>query len=61
MSIIERKSENLIYSCACQKGGRHMQSVAECLAQHWKEVSEKRKIKMRKFTAAELEDVKDEI
>jgi len=54
MSIIERKSKNLIYSYTCQKGGRHMQSVAECLAKHWKTAFESGKVKMQEFTASDL-------
>jgi hypothetical protein len=59
MSIIERKSKNIIYSYTCQKGGRHMQSVAECLAKHWKEAFEGGKIKMKEFTANDLAAVED--
>jgi hypothetical protein len=59
MSIIERKSKNIVYSYTCQKGGRHMQSVAECLAKHWKEAFEGRKIKMQQFTASDLADIED--
>jgi len=59
MTVVERKSKNIIYSYTCQKGGRHMQSVAECLAKHWKEAIDGRKIKMTQFTATELEDVQD--
>jgi hypothetical protein len=59
MSITERKSKNLIYSYTCQKGGRHMQSVAECLAKHWKSAFESGKIKMHEFTAGDLEGIQD--
>jgi hypothetical protein len=59
MSITERKSKNLIYSYTCQKGGRHMQSVAECLAKHWKETLESGKLKMREFTDADLAGIQD--
>jgi hypothetical protein len=59
MSIIERKSKNLIYSYTCQKGGRHMQSVAECLAKHWKGSFEAGKTQMREFTASDLEGIRD--
>lgn len=59
MSIIERKSKNLIYSYTCQKGGRHMQSVAECLAKHWKGAFESGKIQMHEFTAGDLEGIQD--
>jgi hypothetical protein len=59
MSIIERKSKNLVYSYTCQKGGRHMQSVAECLAKHWKDALEGGKVKMQQFTSSDLEGVQD--
>ncbi len=59
MSIIERKSRNLVYSYTCQKGGRHVQSVAECLAKHWKEAFESGKIQMHEFSATDLEGVRD--
>jgi hypothetical protein len=59
MSIIERKSKNLVYSYTCQKGGRHMQSVAECLAKHWKEAFESGKIKMQQFTPSDLAGIQD--
>jgi hypothetical protein len=61
MSIIERKSKNLIYSYTCQKGGRHTQSVAECLAKHWKDWFETGKIKMQVFTASDLAGIQDDI
>lgn len=61
MSVVERKSKNLVYSYTCQKGGRHMQSVAECLAKHWKEAFEGGKIQMREFTAADLEGIQDSV
>ena len=59
MSIIERKSQNLVYSYTCQKGGRHMQSVAECLAKHWKVALENGKTKMQLFNASELANIQD--
>jgi len=59
MSIIERKSQNLVYSYTCQKGGRHMQSVAECLAKHWKEAIETGKTKMQLFNANELANIQN--
>jgi hypothetical protein len=59
MSVTERKSKNLIYSYTCQKGGRHMQSVAECLAKHWKEVLENGKLKMHEFTDGDLAGIQD--
>jgi hypothetical protein len=59
MSIIERKSKNLIYSYTCQKGGRHMQSVAECLAKHWKSSFESGKTQMHEFTAVDLEGIRE--
>lgn len=37
-----------------------MQSVAECLAKHWKGPFEKDKNQMREFTASELAGVQDE-
>ena len=54
MTITDRRSKDLVYSYTCQKGGRHMQSVAECLAKHWKEAFESGKTKMREYSAAEL-------
>lgn len=36
MTILEAKSRNIVYSYTCQKGGRHLQSAAECLAKHWR-------------------------
>jgi len=59
MSIVERKSRNLIYSYTCQKGGRHMQSVAECLAKHWKHAFESGKINMHQFSVGDLADIQD--
>jgi hypothetical protein len=59
MSIVERKSKDLVYSYTCQKGGRHVQSVAECLAKHWKDALDSGKIKMREFTPADLEGIHD--
>jgi hypothetical protein len=59
VSITDRQSQNLVYSYTCQKGGRHMQSVAECLAKHWKEAFESGKAKMREYSAAELEGIQD--
>lgn len=59
MSILERKSKNLIYSYTCQKGGRHTQSVAECLAKHWKDAIDDKRIVMKQFGASELADVSD--
>ena len=59
MSILERKSKNLVYSYTCQKGGRHMQSVAECLAKQWKYALDSGQVKMRQFSAAELAGIQD--
>jgi hypothetical protein len=59
MSILERKSKNLVYSYTCQKGGRHMQSVAECLAKHWKDALDSGQVKMRQFTDGELAGIQD--
>src|ERR1700676_2616594 len=59
MSIIERKSKNIIYSYTCQKGGRHMQSVAECLAKHWKAAFENGKMKMHEYSAADLAGIQE--
>lgn len=55
MTITDRRSKSLIYSYTCQKGGRHMQSVAECLAKHWKESFEKNQ--MHAYSAADLESI----
>jgi len=60
MSVIERKSKNVIYNDTCQKVGRHMRSVAECLVKHWRSSFEGGKTKMREFTAADLEGIRDE-
>jgi hypothetical protein len=54
-TLLERKSGNVIYSHACLKAGHHLQSVAECLAYHWKAAFANGKIKMKPFTASELE------
>jgi hypothetical protein len=59
MSITERRSKNVVYSYTCQKGGRHTQSVAECLAKHWKDAFEGRKIEMRQFSAIDLAGIED--
>ena len=59
MSITDRRSKSLIYSYTCQKGGRHMQSVAECLAKHWKESFESGKTKMREYSAADLAGIQE--
>jgi len=59
MSITDRRSKNLVYSYTCQKGGRHMQSVAECLAKHWKVSFEGGKIQMHEFSAEDLEGIQD--
>ena len=59
MTLLERKSGDVIYSHACLKGGGHIQSVAECLAYHWKTAFANGKIKMKPFTASELESVWD--
>jgi hypothetical protein len=59
MTVMERKSKNLVYSYTCQKGGRHVQSVAECLAKHWKEAFDGGKIKMREFAASDLAGIQD--
>jgi hypothetical protein len=60
MSVIERKSQNIIYGDTCETGGRHMRSFAECLAKHWKNSLKRGKTKMREFTAADLESIRDE-
>ena len=60
MSVIERKSQNMIYSDTCETGARHMRSFADCLAKHWKRSLGGGKTKMRKFTAADLEGIRDE-
>lgn len=60
MSIMERESKNLVYSYTCQKGGRHVQSVAECLAKHWKESFGNGQSRMREFSASELASIHDE-
>jgi hypothetical protein len=60
MSIMERESKNLIYSYTCQKGGRHVQSVAECLAKHWKESFANGPSKMPEFSASELAGIHDQ-
>jgi hypothetical protein len=59
MSITDRRSKDVIYSYTCQKGGRHTQSVAECLAKHWKEAFESGKIEMHQFSAIELAGIQD--
>jgi hypothetical protein len=59
MSITDRQSKNLVYSYTCQKGGRHMQSVAECLAKHWKESFESGKIQMHEYSAKDLEGIQE--
>lgn len=59
MSVIDRKSKNLVYNYTCQKGGRHVQSVAECLAKHWKEALESGKIEMHEFSADDLGGIRD--
>jgi hypothetical protein len=59
MTIVERKTKNLIYSYTCQKGGRHVQSVAECLAKHWKDELGGGKITMREFQPTELAGIED--
>jgi hypothetical protein len=60
MSVIERKSQNMIYSDTCETGARHMRSFADCLAKHWKKSLGGGKTKMRKFTPADLEGIRDE-
>lgn len=57
MSITDRQSKSLVYSYTCQKGGRHMQSVAECLAKHWKDAIENGNAKMREYSAEDLERI----
>jgi hypothetical protein len=42
MTVIDSKSKDVVFSYTCQKGGGRMQSVAECLAKHWKDQLEKR-------------------
>jgi hypothetical protein len=36
MTVIESKTKNIAFSATCKKHGDNMQSVAECLAKHWK-------------------------
>jgi hypothetical protein len=55
MTLLERKTGDVIYSHACLKGGGHIQSVAECLAYHLKAAFANGKIKMKPFTGSELE------
>jgi hypothetical protein len=59
MSITDRRSKDLVYSYTCQKGGRHMQSVAECLAKHWKEAFKNGEIQMHEYSAAELAGIQE--
>ena len=59
MSITDRRSKDLVYSYTCQKGGRHMQSVAECLAKHWKEAFDSGKIRMHEYSAADLAAIQE--
>ena len=36
MTVIDTKSKDIVFSDTCKKSGGRMQSVAECLAKHWK-------------------------
>jgi hypothetical protein len=42
MLVTDAKTKDVVYSYTCQKGGGRMQSVAECLAKHWKEHLQKK-------------------
>lgn len=43
MTVVDSKTKDVVFSYTCQKNGGHMQSVAECLAKHWKDQLEKGK------------------
>lgn len=36
MTVIKTKTKDIVFSDSCKKQGGRMQSVAECLAKHWK-------------------------
>ncbi len=36
MTVINTKTKDIVFSDSCKKQGGRMQSVAECLAKHWK-------------------------
>ena len=36
MIVTETATKNIVFSTTCKKNGDRMQSVAECLAKHWK-------------------------
>ncbi len=36
MTVMETQTKNIVFSATCKKHGDNMQSVAECLAKHWK-------------------------
>ncbi len=36
MTVINSKTKDIVFSDSCKKQGGRMQSVAECLAKHWK-------------------------
>ncbi len=36
MTVIDTKTKDIVFSDSCKKQGGRMQSVAECLAKHWK-------------------------
>ena len=37
MVVTETATKNIVFSSTCKKSGDRMQSVAECLAKHWKD------------------------
>ncbi len=39
MTVIDTKTKDIVFSDSCKKQGCRMQSVAECLAKHWKTCS----------------------
>ena len=59
VTLLERQSGDAIYTHTCLKGGHHIQPAAECLADPWKTVFANGKIKMKPFTASELEPAWD--
>ncbi len=36
MTVVDTKTKDIVFSDSCKKQGGRMQSVAECLAKHWK-------------------------
>jgi len=42
MTVIDSKSKDMVFSYTCQKGGGRLESVAQCLAKHWKDQLEKK-------------------